>query len=63
MLQKENLLYKIIYLFKLPERGWIYFKNLANNIYLQICLFYIKYQIFASKKIQDLIDFGYICQF
>ncbi len=42
------------------KKGQIIFKNLVNSIHSQICLFDIKYQVFANKEIQYFIDLSYI---
>lgn len=38
----------------------INFNNLANNKRLLFCFSHIKYQVFTSKGIQDLIGHDYI---
>ena len=38
----------------------INFNNLVKSMRLSICLPYIKYQVFTSKKIQDFNGYGYI---
>lgn len=34
--------------------------NLASSMHLSICLSHIKYEVFTSERIQDVIHYSYI---